>query len=140
MAAASPFAGDLYVSFSQLSTYLQCPERFRQRYVIDSTPSHRSSELLFGSAMHAALAAHHEELQRVGAPLSLDRLIAEFDDLLAIAQQGDVPVLWDDDDGPEALRSKGHALLALYHREVRPRRVLHVEVPFQIQLHRRGRG
>lgn len=140
MASHPPFAGDLYVSFSQLSTYLQCPERFRQRYLLDARPSHRASELVFGNAIHAALAVHHEHLMRDGTPLELSRLTDEFDDILAIAQQGDVPVLWEDDDGPEVARDKGHALLALYHRDVRPHRVLQVEVPFQIQFQRDGEG
>jgi putative RecB family exonuclease len=134
------FACDLHVSFSQLSTYLQCPERFRQRYLLDALPSHRASELVFGNAIHAALAVHHEHLMREGVPLELGRLTDEFDDILAIAQQGDVPILWDDDEAPDVAREKGHALLALYHRDVRPHRVLHVEVPFQFEFHRAGEG
>ena len=46
------------LSFSELETYLDCPERYRLRHVVGlPTPPHHA--LTYGSAMHQAVAAFH---------------------------------------------------------------------------------
>jgi len=50
--------GDLppYLSVSQITTYLQCPRKYRFRYIERREPERRAVELAFGSAVHASVA------------------------------------------------------------------------------------
>jgi len=63
-------------SFSELETYLECPERYRLRHVV-GLPSAPHHSLAYGSAMHQAVAAFHLS-NRNGAPLSEDDLLDVF--------------------------------------------------------------
>jgi ATP-dependent DNA helicase UvrD/PcrA len=57
----------LDLSFSQLETYLSCPQQYRYRYVLGvPTPTHH--RLSYGSAMHAAVAVYHTA-EMSGRPL-----------------------------------------------------------------------
>ena len=49
-----------HVSVSSLTTYLRCPRLFEFRYITRTPPSHRPVNLVFGSAVHSALAAFYE--------------------------------------------------------------------------------
>ena len=64
------------LSFSQLDSYLACPRQYRYRYVTGlPTPSHHA--LIYGSALHAAVAAYHLS-ERRGSPLSEETLLDAF--------------------------------------------------------------
>jgi len=63
-------------SFSELETYLDCPERYRLRHVI-GLPSSPHHALAYGSAMHQAVAAFHLSRGR-GQALSEDALLDVF--------------------------------------------------------------
>lgn len=126
------FAGELYVSHSQLSTYLLCSERFRLKYVKGLVPAHRNGDMVFGSAIHAALASFHENLRVQGDALSTEALEGEFTRAFRTSTAGDVPVLWADDDSPDELEKKGRALVARYAESRRNLRVLAVEKPFKV--------
>jgi len=64
------------LSFSQLDSYLACPCQYRYRYVTGlPTPPHHA--LVYGSALHAAVAAYHLS-ERRGHPLDEATLLAGF--------------------------------------------------------------
>jgi DNA helicase-2/ATP-dependent DNA helicase PcrA len=64
-------------SFSELETYLDCPERYRLRHVV-GLPAAPHHALVYGSAMHQAVAAFHVSRSN-GAPLSEKDLLAVFE-------------------------------------------------------------
>lgn len=64
---ARRLTGRDYLSWSAVSTYQQCPLKYRFRYVDGLTPEKVSSSLLFGGALHAAAEHHYRELL-VGNP------------------------------------------------------------------------
>ena len=110
-----PFRDTLHVSASQVNAYLICPERFRLQYVECRPPSHRSGDLVFGSAVHGALAEYHRRLQaNPVVPVPIDDLLQAFDRHMEEGQRGPVPVMWEDDDGPDKLRATGRGLLEMY--------------------------
>jgi ATP-dependent DNA helicase UvrD/PcrA len=77
MVAPRQLGGPLSLSFSQVDEYLNCPERYRLRYVVGlSTPAHHA--LAYGSALHQAIAAFHVSQGR-GAPLEEPDLLKELD-------------------------------------------------------------
>lgn len=124
----------LHISFSQMNTYLMCPEKFRQQYVKRAPPSHRSPELIFGSAIHAALAIYHESIMGSGEKLGLQQVLDEFDALFDIVDEGAIPILWEDEGSREELSAQGHALLTLYYETIVPNKVLAVEKQFSMPL------
>jgi DNA helicase-2/ATP-dependent DNA helicase PcrA len=63
-------------SFSELETYLDCPERYRLRHVV-GLPTAPHHALTYGSAMHQAVAAFHLEQKR-GNTMTDDQLQAVF--------------------------------------------------------------
>lgn len=63
-------------SFSELETYLDCPERYRLRHVV-GLPSARHHALTYGSAMHVAVAAFHLAQKR-GVIMSDEELAQAF--------------------------------------------------------------
>ena len=70
-------AGPLSLSFSQLDDYFGCPERYRLRHVVGvPTPAHHA--LVYGSAMHQAVAAFHLRHGR-GELMSEEALLEVFD-------------------------------------------------------------
>ena len=50
-------SGAPYLSFSRLNRYLQCPEQYRLYYIENLRPRCVSANLVFGQAVHQALAA-----------------------------------------------------------------------------------
>ena len=105
-----PFRDTLHVSASQVNAYLICPERFRLQYVECRPPSHRSGDLVFGSAVHGALAEYHRRLQaNPVVPVPIDDLLQDFERQMQEGERGSVPIMWEDDDGPDKLRAIGAA-------------------------------
>lgn len=67
-----------YVSYSALSTYQQCPLRYYFRYVAGLPEATVSASLAFGSAIHAAVEMHFQELLVGETPPSLDALVDAY--------------------------------------------------------------
>jgi CRISPR/Cas system-associated exonuclease Cas4 (RecB family) len=65
-----------YLSISQVTTYLQCPRKYRFRYVDHVEPEHRPLELALGSAVHATIGWWIEEKAkgRVPGDTDVDRI------------------------------------------------------------------
>ncbi len=71
-------AGRDFISWSQLSTYRQCPLKYQFRYLDKIEPEFVATSLLVGSSIHSAI-DHHHRRQLEGADLpSLDELLTEF--------------------------------------------------------------
>jgi len=67
-----------YISHSAISTYQQCPLRYRFKYVDALPETFVSSNLIFGGAIHSALEFHFTELLCGNAPPSHDLLLDVF--------------------------------------------------------------
>jgi len=67
-----------YISYSAITTYQQCPLRYRFRYVDGLTETVVSSSLVFGGAIHSALEFHFTELLCGNEPPSHDLLLDVF--------------------------------------------------------------
>ncbi len=63
-----------HFSYSQLNTYLMCPLRYRLQYVELIPPAFNTSALVFGSAVHEAVAAFHQQ-RLVGDTLRPDQML-----------------------------------------------------------------
>lgn len=69
-----------YVSWSAINTYLQCPLRYRFRYVDQLPEEFVNGTLVFGQAIHAALEAYFRQYLATGGGLELDALLTSYHD------------------------------------------------------------
>lgn len=122
-------------SFSQLEDYLDCPERYRLRYVVGlPSPPHHS--LSYGRALHEAVAFFHLESAR-GIEVSEGALLAAFD-------RAWTPEGFLSREHENARYEQGRASLKSFRNEqlANPAHVVSVEKPFELDIdgvHVRGR-
>jgi len=115
------------LSYSELESYLDCPERYRLRHVVGlPTPSHHA--LTYGSAMHQSVAAFHLSRGR-GQPLSETELLDVF-------ARGWSPEGFLSREHEEARFAAGREALRRFHHEqtAAPADVVAVERPFVFKL------
>lgn len=120
------------LSASALSLYISCSLKFRFQYVDRLPRLFRSSNQVFGTAMHAALEWLHKELRNLRKP-PLDEILRVFEaDWHAQLVDGDIRF---EDDDPAALVVKGKQLLSRYYAEAIPvSGVKAAELAFQLPL------
>ena len=124
LARSSPPAS---FSFSELETYLDCPERYRLRHVV-GLPTSPHHALTYGSALHHAVAAFHVRQQN-GETMSEEELLEVF--TRSWSPEGFVSREHEDaryNNGRDSLRRFREAQLA------RAPKVIAVEKPFVFQL------
>lgn len=124
---------ELQVSYSQVRTYLLCPAKFEHLYVLGTEPSHRPVALVFGGAVHHALAHFYVNLMTAGEKIAESDFLDVFRMKLDEAMDEPVPTLLDE-DGSTGLVDQGVALLRMFHENAATPVVLAVEQPFSIDL------
>ena len=93
-----------YLSWTQVSSYQQCPRAFAFRYVEHAEPDFVPSSLLFGSAMHEAFARVHE-CDMEGLPIpSSEELAGKVSNLLGASL---LPVKYSKGESAETLHALG---------------------------------
>jgi hypothetical protein len=125
-----------HMSVHSLKTFLDCPRKWRLKYIDRVQPAFRPVALAIGSAIHEGVGhaligyAKHGTLDRESARGACHGAL--FREL-----HGDgPPVLFDDDETEENLRDSTSRMLdAVLDDLPRPQEVLGVEVGFQIELH-----
>jgi putative RecB family exonuclease len=84
-----------HISFSSISTYMNCPLKYFFRYIAGLPEETIASSLLFGTSAHAAFQFHFEQLLATGKAPPLDVLLEVFWDA------------WHEHDHQEILFGKG---------------------------------
>lgn len=128
----------LYVSVSQVKTYLLCPRRYELKYVRGSDPEFVPVALAFGTAFHEALAAYYQEIKVTGEPLRRDLLLDVFRTAWDRASSGPVPLQGDDEDDTAGMVDRGVSMLHAFHEHAARRESVEVEAVehgFTIALH-----
>lgn len=127
--ATAPRAGT-YLSASRLNLWLQCPRRFRYQYVEKLPWATAPSALVFGSAVHAALADLYQARLEGNEP-TLDDLHANF----RVAWSAEVkPIELKDGESVEGLDALARAMLAVVLEQPQHGRILAVEEAFEVLL------
>jgi len=126
----------LYVSVSQVKTWLMCPRKYELKYIRGVAPTFVPVNLAFGSAFHEALAGYYNEIKVTGAPLRRDLVLDTFRAAWAKAAEGDVPLQADEDAAdPGAMIDKGVSMLHTFCEQAGTPVVEAVEHGFTITLH-----
>ena len=124
-----------HISYSQLRTYLTCPQRYGFQYLAKELWERKSAALPFGSAVHKAVEAYYRTLQETGEILSVEVVIDVFDRVFE--QQilnSKVEIIFKDGEDFACLRKQGVELLKVFYSEVKPQKIVGVEVPFSVKI------
>jgi putative RecB family exonuclease len=122
-----------HISASQMNLYLLCSLKYRFQYIDQLERPFRSSALVFGSAIHAALAWLHKLLaEKKGNGVTVDRLCNIFD-ADWYAQQLGTKILYDRNQSKEGFHVLARELLRIY-LERPERQAKAAEVPFTVPL------
>jgi len=122
-----------YLSYSQLALYLDCPLKYRFRYIDEIRTDGVSSALVFGKAIHRALAEFYIDVKE-GRAFSLARLLDGFTEAWE-EECGRAEVVFRKDESFAGLLAQGKEMLGVFARERLPTmRVVAVEVPFEFKL------
>ena len=101
-----------HFSYSQLNTYLMCPLRYRLQYVELISAVFTSSALAFGSAVHEAVAAFHQQ-HLLGDMLRPDQMRDVYRQ--AWVSRKDEEIRFCNGDNEESLAEKALQMLTVYH-------------------------
>jgi putative RecB family exonuclease len=119
------------LSASKITTYLQCPRRYKFRYVTKTVPPWKASALALGSAVHGALETFHEQ-RAVGATIAPEAVAQLFQVDLA-AELAD-EIKYKEDEGAADLSATGAALARMYAAQNQSLAVVAAEVPFELEI------
>ncbi|MFC1833748.1 RecB family exonuclease [Thermodesulfobacteriota bacterium] len=121
-----------HFSYSQLNTYLMCPLRYRLQYVELIPPAFTTSALVFGSAVHEAVAAfHHQRL--LGDTLGPDQMLDVYRQ--AWTNRNGDEIRFCNGDNEEALQEKASQVLTVYHESFDPSvEILGIEEFFEMSI------
>ncbi len=121
-----------HVSYSQLSTYLTCPLRYKLQYVDQIPPAFKSAALAFGSAIHEAVGAfYHQHL--MGDPLRPDQMLDVYREAWRNGDDTEIH-FFNGDDESELIEKAGH-MLKVFHDAFDPSiAVIGVEEFFEFRI------
>jgi putative RecB family exonuclease len=138
--ALTSFSQDLYVSHSQIFTYLNCSLKYRFHYVEKRKPERISIALPFGKAMHAAEELFYNSLKAGGHKEPLKALLEAFEAVLcqSLDKNAGTPVIWKKNMPDQAgAFEMGRAMLTAFYESVdlSGYAVVDVELPLTARLY-----
>jgi len=121
-----------HLSYSQISTYLACPLRYKLQYVEQIPPAFKSAALAFGSAIHESVGAfYHQHL--IGDSLRPDQMLDVYRE--ALRNGDDTELRFFNGDNEESLVKKAQQMLAVFHEAFNPSiEVIGVEEFFEFSI------
>lgn len=123
-----------YMSYSRINAMMTCPLRFQFRYVDRLEPEFTAPALVFGTAIHSAIADHYRTSMEDESPPTHDELMSSFDKSWREASVDRPPIKFKEKENVETLHDLASSMLARFREEASPSRVVGVEVPFRVPL------
>ncbi len=121
-----------HFSYSQLNTYMTCPLRYRLQYVELIPPAFTTSALVFGSSVHEAVAAFHQQ-RLVGDTLRPDQMLDVYRQ--AWASRNGEEIRFCNGDNEESLEEKARHVLTVCHESFDPSvEILGIEEFFEVSI------
>ena len=123
----------IHISYSQLKTYLTCPQKYQFQYVRGIPWEFVPEYFPFGRAIHEAAKLFYRTLKETGQRISLDDLTQHFKESWDRETQGN-NIRYKENQSRDTLRDKGAQLVKVFYQNVAPQRIIGVEVPFSVDL------
>jgi putative RecB family exonuclease len=124
------FESIIHISYNQLRTFLQCPQKYEYQYVRAREWEFIPDYLPFGSAIHSAAEAFYKYIADSGErpPVTLleDAFIEKWN--ASINEK----VRFKDD--PATLEKKGYELVSVFYEQAQPAKIIGVEMPFKMEI------
>ena len=138
--ALTSFSQDLYVSHSQIFTYLNCSLNYRFRYVEKRKPERISIALPFGSAIHSTMELFYRSLKTGSHKEPLNALLEKFEEVLCrdLEKNAGTPVIWKKNTPDKAgTLAMGKAMLTAFYEfiDLSGYAVVEVELPLSARLY-----
>lgn len=111
---------ELYISYSQIFTYLNCSLKYQFQYVEQRPAERISSALPFGKMTHSILEIYYREVKEHAHPPQLERLLSLFGEGLTLQiEQSTIPVIFKK-EAPDlsSLLEMGHAMIQAFYSSV----------------------
>ena len=132
-------ANELYISNSQINTYLNCSLKYRFHYVEHRPPERISINLPFGSAIHSAIEMYYQSLKNKGRIEPLKAIVGRFEDCLSLdLDHTKVPVIYKKDMPDRAgAMAMGKSILEAFYENVDldDKEIVDVELPLSASLY-----
>lgn len=124
-----------HLSASSINDYIECGLRYKFSRVDRLKPEYRSDSLVFGSAMHKAVAEFHER-RLVGTVLSISELQGVFESHWTKVAHDKTDVRYSKGKDFRTLLEDGKKLLQVYHENfpAGEYEVLAIEEPFTFSV------
>jgi putative RecB family exonuclease len=121
-----------HLSYTQISTYMTCPLRYRLQYVDKIPPAFKSAALAFGSAIHEAIGAfYHQHL--LGDSLRPDQMTDVYREAWRNGDQTEIRFF--NGDSEDSLLEKAKRMLQVFHDNFDPTvAILGVEEFFELPV------
>jgi len=123
----------IVLSASKIATYLQCPRKYRFRYVARVPAPWKPSALALGSAVHAALETFHR--QRAAGASMAPVAVGELFRIEWACELID-EIRFKDDERPDDLAAVGELLVKQYAAANQSLDVRAAELPFELEVAR----
>jgi RecB family exonuclease len=123
----------LHISYTQLNTYLKCPQKYEFQYVRSISWEFVPEYFPFGRAIHEAAKLFYKTLKETGQRISLSDLTQHFKATWDRETQGN-NVRYKEHQNRDTTREKGTQLVRVFYESVSPQRIIGVEVPFSVDL------
>ncbi len=121
-----------HLSYSQISTYLTCPLRYKYQYVDLIPPAFTSSALVFGQAVHEAVGAFYQEIL-TGEELRPDQMLDVYRQ--AWQSRDGAEIRYFNGDNEDSLLEKAGVMLKVFHDAFDPGvQIVGIEEFFQVQF------
>ena len=119
------------LSASKITTYLQCPRRYKFRYLMKLAQPWKASALALGSAVHSALESFHQ--QRVAGRSMTPKSVGELFRIDWASEQIDA-IRYKESETSSDLATTGEQLVRLYAAANQNVEVRAAEVPFELPV------
>lgn len=133
MESLQEYRKGLHVSYSQIKTYMICPEKYQHHYILGAEPSHRPVNMVLGSVVHHALAAYYLHVKETKEKIELEKLLDLLSDKWVDELDRPIPIRFDKKEEGEILDQAISLLSAFYEKADLPH-VEAVEMPFSVAL------
>lgn len=129
---------ELYVSHSQIFSYIHCSLKYKFQYVQQRPVERISSALPFGKAIHSILEIYYRELKKNGRPPALDKLLTLLEEgLILQIDNSTVPIIYKKEaPDKESLIEMGIGLIKAFYQNVdlNGMEIVDVELPLSARL------
>ena len=123
----------LHISYTQLSTYLKCPQKYEFQYVKGLPWEFVPEYFPFGRAIHEAAKLFYKTLKETGQRMPLADLTQHFESMWDRETEGK-NIRYRENQSRDNTREKGIQLVKVFYGYVQPQRIIGVEVPFSVDL------